>query len=106
MSATRRVQPFPITQRAGAGTSPNRAIVTLRQIFLMLAAPALGATAAMPQRAGRQPPVITAFALDDGAAVTAGQMPVVLTHTVVGATPSEYRVSARADFARAVWQAK
>ncbi len=77
--------------------------MTLWQILLMLAAAAIPAAPAVPQRVGRQPPVITAFALDDGAAIALGQELVVLTHTVVGATPSAYRVSARADFVRAVW---
>ena len=78
--------------------------MTFRKILLMVAAAAIPAAQAVPQRAGRQPPVITAFALDDGADIAVGQVPVVLTHTVVGATPSAYRVSARADFVRAVWQ--
>ena len=56
------------------------------------------------QRAVRQPPVITRFALDDGASSIAGDAPVVLAHSVVGATPTAFRVSARGDFAGAMWR--
>src|SRR5437868_4171337 len=52
----------------------------------------------------QQPPVITAFSINAGAdSVSATDAAVSLTHTVVGARPSEYRVSHRADFAGARW---
>jgi hypothetical protein len=56
------------------------------------------------QRVASQPPVITVFALDNGAAVAARDTPMILAHTVVGAAPTEYRVSSRGDFAGATWQ--
>src|SRR5512133_635495 len=56
------------------------------------------------QGARQQPPVITAFTINAGAdSVSATDLAVSLTHTVVGAAPSEYRVSRRADFAGARW---
>lgn len=59
--------------------------------------------AAPTQRSSMRPPVLTVFAIDDGADFALAGVPMVLTHTVVGASPSHYRVSARADFARATW---
>lgn len=67
---------------------------------LLLAVPAL----APGQGAKQQPPVLTAFSIDAGAdSVSSSAASVTLTHTVVGARPSEYRVSHRADFAGAQW---
>lgn len=69
---------------------------------------ALGAVATISgvadaQPASRQPPVLTAFALNDGAATAVRDAPVVLAHSVAGTRPTSYRASARADFAGAVW---
>jgi hypothetical protein len=59
---------------------------------------------AFAQRAPEQPPVITAFAINSGSdTVLASAGTVSLTHTVVGARPTEYRVSHRADFAGSSW---
>jgi len=56
------------------------------------------------QGARQQPPVITVFTINGGAdSVSAADASVSLTHIVVGARPSEYRVSHRADFAGARW---
>jgi len=61
-------------------------------------------TAAPGQAVKQQPPVITAFSINSGAdSVSAADAAVVLTHTVVGARPTEFRVSHRADFAGAKW---
>jgi hypothetical protein len=61
----------------------------------------------LPARApiqGEQPPVLTSFAINGGAAtVAASEDSVALRHTAVGRRPSEYRVSHRADFSGAVW---
>lgn len=48
--------------------------------------------------------MITTFALDYGATIAVNAR-VLLAHTVVGATPTDYRVSARGDFAGASWHA-
>ncbi len=51
-----------------------------------------------------QPPVLTAFSINGGTDTVSVTVPAVrLDHTVVGTRPSEYRVSHRADFARATW---
>ncbi len=50
------------------------------------------------QPSNRHPPVLTAFALNDGAASTGLAKRVRLVHSVVGTPPSDYRVSTRADF--------
>lgn len=56
------------------------------------------------QGARQQAPVLTAFTINAGAdSVSSGDVSLTLTHTVVGAPPSEYRVSHRADFAGAQW---
>jgi hypothetical protein len=56
------------------------------------------------QGAKAQPPVLTAFSINTGAdTVSSADGAISLTHTVVGARPSEYRVSHRADFAGARW---
>jgi len=64
---------------------------------LAIAQPALAPSPA------RQPPVLTAFALNEGDAVSAASGPLRLSHTVVGTAPSGFRVSTRADFVGAVW---
>ena len=66
---------------------------------------ALGAQRAVGGGDGsRQPPVLTTFGINGGAeSVSATAPAVTLTHTVVGARPSDYRVSRRADFAGAQW---
>jgi len=59
---------------------------------------------ASAQRSG-QPPVLTAFSINAaGDTVSATAVAVALVHTTVGARPSEYRVSHRADFLGAAWQ--
>jgi hypothetical protein len=71
--------------------------------FLLFAGSLIPAIASS-QGARQQPPVITAFTINAGAdSVSATDVAVSLTHTVVGAPPSEYRVSRRADFAGARW---
>lgn len=52
----------------------------------------------------RQPPVLTAFHLNDGARTAATNDPLVATHRVSGPVPTDFRVSPRADFAGAPWQ--
>lgn len=59
---------------------------------------------ASSQAAKQQPPVLTAFSINAGAdTVSSGDGAIALTHTVVGARPTEFRVSHRADFAGARW---
>jgi hypothetical protein len=73
-------------------------------VALLLLGPAL--SRAFAQRAKEQPPVITAFAINGGSdTVSASAGTISLAHTVVGARPSEYRVSHRADFAGSSWLA-
>lgn len=58
---------------------------------------------ASAQRA--QPPVIIAFAVHDSAATISRSVSELhLAHRVTGLRPLEFRVSARADFAGALWQ--
>lgn len=65
---------------------------------------ALAALLCATRAGAQQPPVLTAFAIDSGAERTAAtDEAVVLSHRVVGARPSEYRVSVRADFTGAQW---
>lgn len=67
---------------------------------LLFCVPAL----ASGQGAKQQPPVLTAFTINGGAdTVSSSDALLTLTHTLVGAPPSEYRVSHRADFAGAPW---
>ncbi len=57
-----------------------------------------------PGRAIEQPPVLTTFAINGGAtSVSAADSAITLGHTVVGARPTEYRASRRADFLGARW---
>jgi hypothetical protein len=83
-------------------------------LFAALTALVAMAPAARAQRAGpgssgpptpaQQPPVLTALSINGGAdTIPATDLSVTLVHTVVGARPSEYRVSHRADFAGASW---
>jgi hypothetical protein len=59
---------------------------------------------ASAQGVKQQPPVLTAFSINSGAdSASSADGDVALTHTVVGARPTEYRVSHRADFAGARW---
>ncbi|MBL0169920.1 MAG: hypothetical protein IPP90_04175 [Gemmatimonadaceae bacterium] len=72
--------------------------------FLSLAvAAAVSQSATVQPGAVRQPPVLTVFALNDGAATSSPDATIVLSHTVVGTVPTSYRVSSRADFAGAAW---
>ena len=82
----------------------TRPLIQLLALTAMAATVATGQTTTVP-RAAQRPPVLTTFALNDGAASTPANTPVVLAHTVVGARPSDYRVSPRADFAGAPWLA-
>jgi hypothetical protein len=51
-----------------------------------------------------QPPVIVSFAINDTATTVSGAAAAItLVHATAGARPVEYRVSARADFANALW---
>lgn len=50
-----------------------------------------------------QPPVLIAFAINDSATVADPRQPVQLSHRSVGAHPTHYRVSERADFSGAPW---
>jgi hypothetical protein len=52
-----------------------------------------------------KPPVLTTFALDNGAATVKAGAALVLAHTVAGAVPTEYRISARGDFEGSTWMA-
>src|SRR6266704_2713852 len=77
---------------------------TRRTAWALLIAGLLTPAIASGQGVRQQPPVITAFTINAGAdSVSAADAAVSLTHTVVGARPSEYRVSHRADFAGARW---
>ena len=52
-----------------------------------------------------QPPVLTAFSINGGGdTVSVNAVGIALVHTVVGARPSDYRVSRRADFLGAHWE--
>jgi len=91
----------------------SNVILRLRSVSLacvILAGSFTGGRQALAQgRAGGsatgQPPVLTAFSINGGPdTVSATEPRVTLVHTVVGAHPSEYRVSHRADFAGATWQ--
>jgi hypothetical protein len=70
---------------------------------------ALAATPVLAQASvagvGRaQPPVLTRFAINDTATVTTAQVVALeLAHALAGSPPTEFRVSARADFANALW---
>jgi hypothetical protein len=56
------------------------------------------------QTGAPQPPVLTAFRINGGAdTVSATSATLTLAHTVIGTTPTEYRVSRRSDFAGARW---
>jgi hypothetical protein len=50
-----------------------------------------------------QPPVIVSFAINDNARAVRRGQPLLLSHRTVGARPTHYRVSPRADFAGAPW---
>jgi hypothetical protein len=59
---------------------------------------------ARAQAGAPQPPVLTAFRINGSAdTVSATAATVALVHTLVGTTPTEYRVSRRSDFAGARW---
>lgn len=79
-----------------------RGAVCLAALAAMAPPGVLGAQTGSP--AAMQPPVLTAFSINGGAdTVSAAAPSVALVHTVVGAKPSEYRISRRADFAGAPW---
>jgi hypothetical protein len=55
-------------------------------------------------RATAPPPVLTQFSINDRAArVSATRTTLTLTHQLAGGVPTEFRVSARADFANTLW---
>lgn len=80
-----------------------------RTLCVLLALVALACSSALAQQASlaatrAQPPVLTHFAINDTATITSGStMTLDLVHTLAGAPPSEFRVSARADFENALW---
>jgi hypothetical protein len=66
------------------------------------AQPFAGRLPGAPQ--AQQPPVLTTFTINGGAAnVAAADTAIALSHTVVGVRPTEYRASRRADFLGARW---
>ena len=81
-----------------AHTRRSASVFLIAGLFCSIPALASG------QGAKQQPPVLTAFSINAGTdSVSSHDVAVTLTHTVVGARPSEYRVSRRADFAGARW---
>lgn len=73
--------------------------VRVASALLVAVSPIAGA-----QRAG-QPPVLTAFSINAGSdTVSSSAVGVALVHTVVGTSPSDFRVSRRADFLGAHWE--
>jgi hypothetical protein len=63
-----------------------------------------GQRAGPDMRVAGQPPVLTTFAINGGVdTVSSAEAVVTLDHALVGARPSEYRVSHRADFSGAAW---
>lgn len=50
-----------------------------------------------------QPPVLIGFAISDSAVTAAPGQPLQLSHRSVGARPTHYRVSQRANFSGAPW---
>jgi hypothetical protein len=83
-----------------ASRRSHRARPVLRTRRRLAAAPLLLLLADTWQR---QPPVLTAFQLNDGAPAAKATEVLVAAHQAVGAAPSEYRISPRADFAGAPW---
>jgi hypothetical protein len=82
---------------------PAYTLSTARRLTIAAFLSAVAAIAS-GQAAKQQPPVLTAFSLNGGVdSVSSAEASVALTHTVVGARPTEYRVSHRADFAGARW---
>jgi hypothetical protein len=78
-----------------------------RRVVFLLALPAAlleSPACAWGQKPKEQPPVLTAFSINGVDTVSAADLSVALVHTVVGARPSEFRVSRRADFAGARWE--
>jgi hypothetical protein len=65
----------------------------------------VSAATVSPARLPAQPPVLVSFAVVDSGASEPGRRTVWLQHRVVGIRPTQYRVSSRADFSGAVWQA-
>jgi len=75
------------------------------RLVLVSALAASPGVALSQARPSQQPPVLTAFAINGGEdTVSSAASTVALAHTVVGTTPSEYRVSHRADFANDPWK--
>jgi hypothetical protein len=54
-------------------------------------------------QASHQPPVLTTFAIDNGAENARAHTTLLMAHTVAGAAPTDYRISSRADFEGAPW---
>jgi hypothetical protein len=90
-----------VRRRASVGRMRSPWVRGLR-LAAILGLPVLPLRASA-QRTGN-PPVLTVFAIEGAAtSVSPDRDALYLTHTVVGLRPSEYRVSARADFAGASW---
>jgi hypothetical protein len=72
-------------------------------VFVAMVLPGiLAGQAATPS--GTQPPVLTSLAINDTATTVArSAVALELTHAVAGSRPTEYRISARADMANALW---
>jgi hypothetical protein len=74
------------------------------RLFVVTALVSFTSAIASGQGVKQQPPVLTAFSINAGVdSVSSANDAVVLTHTVVGTRPTEFRVSHRADFAGARW---
>ena len=74
------------------------------RLFVVTALVSFTSAIASGQGVKQQPPVLTAFSINAGVdSVSSANDAVVLTHTVVGTQPTEFRVSHRADFAGARW---
>jgi len=61
------------------------------------------ASSGPPQSTPHQPPVLTAFTLNNGADTAKGGTALLVAHTIAGAAPTEYRISSRGDFEGAPW---
>jgi len=76
----------------------------LRALLFSVVAACVARHDGRAQTAVPQPPVLTTFTINGGAdTVSATSATVTLVHTVVGTTPTEYRISRRSDFVGARW---
>ena len=74
-------------------------ISIVRFVYVLLVAYGLWPRQATPH----QPPVLMSFALNDGAETATAGSALLLTHTIAGANPTDYRISSRSDFEGAMW---